>query len=61
MEISGVATGVPIDTAIKSADSSINNDVDKNVQNVGSQVDTESKEAISQPSDNIGSNINVQV
>lgn len=61
MDISGVSTGVVVDTAVKSADVNTNNEVDKNTKNVQSQTDTQSSDAVSQPSENIGSNINVQV
>lgn len=61
MEISGVSTGVVVDTATKSADVNTNNDVDKKTQNVESQVETQSKDAVPQPSENLGQNINVQV
>lgn len=61
MEISGVSTGTPVDTAVKSADTNTNNEVEKNTKNVQSQTDTQSKDAVSQPSGNIGNNINVQV
>ncbi len=61
MEISGVSTGVTVDTAVKSADVSTNNEVDKSSRNVQSQTDTESKDAVPQTSENIGQNINVKV
>ncbi|MCU7799624.1 MAG: hypothetical protein KZQ70_05640 [gamma proteobacterium symbiont of Lucinoma myriamae] len=61
MEISGVPTGVVVDTAVKSADASTNNEVDKKTQNVESQTETESKDAVPQTSENLGQNINVQV
>ena len=59
MEISGVSTSVVVDTAVKNSDVSTNNEVDKKAQNVESQTDTESKSAVSQPSGNIGNNIDV--
>ena len=59
MEISGVSTSVVVDTAVKNADVSTNNEVDKKTQNVESQTDTEYKSAVSQPSGNIGNNIDV--
>ncbi|RKZ92866.1 MAG: hypothetical protein DRQ43_08630 [Gammaproteobacteria bacterium] len=61
MDISGVSTGVVVDTAVKNADVSINNEVDKKTQNVESQTETQTKDAVPQPSDNVGQNINVQV
>ncbi len=61
MDISGVSTGVTVDTAVKSADVNTNNEVDKNTKNVESQTDTQSTEAVSQPSENVGSTINVKV
>ena len=61
MEISGVSTGVVVDTATKSADVTTNNEVEKNTKNVESQTDTQSKDAVPQPSENLGQNINVQV
>jgi hypothetical protein len=61
MEISGVSTGVVVDTAVKNADVNTNNEVDKNTQSVESQVDTESKDAPQQTPDNLGQNINVSV
>ena len=61
MDISGVSSGVTVDTAVKSADVSTNNEVDKNIKNVESQTDTESKDAVPQPSENVGNNINVSV
>lgn len=61
MEISGVSTGVVVDTATKSADATTNNEVEKKTQNVESQTDTQSKEAVPQPSENLGQNIDVQV
>lgn len=61
MDISGVSTGVVVDTAVKSADVNTNNEVDKNTKNVQSQTDTQSSDAVSQPSENVGSNINVKV
>lgn len=61
MEISGVSTGVVVDTAAKSADVTTNNEVDKKTQNVESQTETESKDAVPQTSENLGQNIKVQV
>ena len=61
MDISGVSTGVIVDTAVKSADVNINNEVEKNTKNVQSQTDTETVDAVPQPSDNLGQNINTQV
>ncbi len=61
MEISGVSTSVVIDTAVKSADVSTSNEVDKNTQNVQSQTETQSKDAVLQTPDNLGQNINVAV
>ncbi|MCW8930937.1 MAG: hypothetical protein OQL19_11940 [Gammaproteobacteria bacterium] len=61
MDISGVSTGVVVDTAVKSADVNTNNQVDKNTKNVQSQTDTQSADAVPQPSENVGQNINVQV
>ena len=61
MEISGVSTSVVVDTAVKSADVSTNNEVDKNTQNVDSQVDTQSKDGVQQASGGIGENIDVSV
>ena len=61
MEISGISTGVIVDTAVKSVDRNLNNEIDKDVKNVSSQVDTESTEAVSEASENVGNNINVQV
>jgi len=61
MDISGVSTGVVVDTAVKNADVSINNEVDKKTQNVESQTETQTKDAVPQPSDKVGQNINVQV
>ena len=61
MEISGVSTGVVVDTATKSTDATTNNEVEKNTKNVESQTDTQSKDAVPQPSENLGQNINVQV
>ena len=61
MEISGVSTSVVVDTAAKSADVATNNEVEKKTQNVESQTDTQSKEAVPQPSENLGQNIDVQV
>jgi hypothetical protein len=61
MEISGVSTSVVIDTAFKSADTNTNNEVIKETQNVKSQSDTQSTDAVPQPSENIGQNINVKV
>ncbi len=61
MDISGVSTGVVVDTAVKSADVNTNNEVEKNTKNVQSQTDTQSSDAVPQPSENIGSNINVSV
>lgn len=61
MEISGVSTSVVIDTAVKSADVSTSNEVDKNTLNVQSQTETQSKDAVPQTPDNIGQNINVAV
>ena len=59
MEISGVSTGVIVDTAVKNADVVTNNEVDKNTQNVDSQVDTQSKDGVPQASGNVGQNIDV--
>ncbi|MDX2502872.1 MAG: hypothetical protein QNL62_00135 [Gammaproteobacteria bacterium] len=61
MEISGVSTGVAVNTATNSADVNTNNEIDKKTQNVQSQTETESKQAVSQPSDNLGNKIDVQV
>lgn len=61
MEISGVSTSVVVDTAVKSADTTTNNEVDKETQNVSSQTDTQSKDAVSQTPDNLGQNIDVSV
>lgn len=61
MDISGVSTGVVVDTAVKSADVNTNNEVDKNTKDVQSQTDTQSTDAVPQPSENLGQNINVQV
>ncbi|MCP3852308.1 MAG: hypothetical protein GY694_19050 [Gammaproteobacteria bacterium] len=61
MDISGVSTGVVVDTAVKSADVNTNNEVDKNTKHVQSQTDTQSTDAVPQPSENVGSNINVSV
>ncbi|WP_198263685.1 hypothetical protein [sulfur-oxidizing endosymbiont of Gigantopelta aegis] len=61
MEISGVSTGVVVDTAVKSADVSTNNEVDKSTRNVQSQTDTQTKNAVPQTSENLGQNINVKV
>jgi|GEM_PF-6664112 len=61
MEISGVSTAVLVDTAAKSTDVNTNNEVDKGTQNVASQTETQSKDAVQQPADNIGQSINVQV
>ena len=61
MEISGVSTSVVIDTAVKSADVITSNEVDKNTQNVQSQTETQSKDAVLQTPDNLGQNINVAV
>ncbi len=61
MDISGVSTGVVVDTAVKSADVNTNNEVDKNTKYVQSQTDTQSTDAATQPSENVGSNINVSV
>ena len=61
MEISGVSTSVVVDTAVKSADVNTNNEVDKNTKNIQSQTDTQSSDAVPQPSENIGNNINVSV
>lgn len=61
MEISGVSTGVTVDTAVKSADVNTNNEVDKSTRNVQSQTDTQSKDAVPQVSENLGQNINVKV
>ena len=61
MEISGVSTSVVVDTAVKSADASTNNEVDKNTQNVDSQIDTQSKDGVQQASGSIGQNIDVSV
>ncbi len=60
MEISGVSIGVVVDTAVKTADTSTNNEVDKKIQGVESQTTTQTKDAVSQPSGNIGQNIDVQ-
>ncbi len=61
MDISGVSTGVVIDTATKSADINTNNDIDKKTKDVASQVETEIKDAVPQTADNLGQNINVKV
>lgn len=61
MDISGVSTGVVVDTAVKSADVNTNNEVDKNTKDVQSQTDTQSTDAVPQPSENLGQKINVQV
>ncbi len=61
MEISGVSTGVVVDTAAKTADAATNNEVDKKTQNVESQTTTQTRDAVTQPSGNIGQNINTQV
>ncbi len=61
MDISGVSTGVVVDTAVKSADVNTNNEVDKKTKNIESQTDTQSKDAVPQPSENLGNNINVSV
>ena len=61
MDISGVSTGVVVDTAVKSADVNTNNEVDKKTKNVQSQSDTQSPDAVPQPSENIGQSINVEV
>ena len=61
MEISGVSTGVLVDTAAKSTDETTNNEVNKKTQNVESQTTTESDKAVSQPPDNLGQNIDVSV
>ena len=61
MEISGVSTGVTVDTAVKSADVSTNNEIDKSTRNIQSQTDTQTKSAVPQTSDNLGQNINVKV
>ncbi len=60
MEISGVSTGVVVDTAVKTADTSTNDEVDKKTQGVESQTSTQTTDAVSQPSGKIGQNINVQ-
>ena len=61
MDISGVSTGVVVDTAVKSADVNTNNEVDKNTKDVQSQTDTQSTDAVPQTSENLGQKINVQV
>jgi len=61
MEISGVSTSVVVDTAVKGADATTNNEVDKTTQNVQTQVNTQSKDAVPQTPDNLGQNINVAV
>lgn len=61
MELGGVTSNVVVDTAVKSADVNTNNEVDKSTQNVESQTNTESNDAVQQPADGIGSNINVTV
>lgn len=61
MEISGVSTSVVVDTAVKSADVTTSNEVDKNTQNVQSQTETQSKEGVPQTPDNLGQNVNVSV
>lgn len=61
MDISGVSTGVIVDTAVKSADVSTNNEVDKKTKNVESQIETQSKDAVPQTPENLGQSINVQV
>lgn len=63
MEISGVSSGVAIDTAVKSTDVNTNNEVEKRTRNVESQTDTESNDAASQPTPTeggrVGSNLDV--
>ena len=61
MEISGVSTSVVVDTAVKSADVATSNEVDKNTQNVQSQTETQSKDAVLQTPDNLGQTIDVAV
>ncbi len=61
MDISGVSTGVVVDTAVKSADVNINNEVDKKTKDIESQTDTQSQDAVPQPTENLGNNINVSV
>lgn len=61
MEISGVSTGAVVNTASNSADVNTNNEVDKKTQNIQSQTETESKQAVPQLSDNLGNKIDVQV
>lgn len=61
MEISGVSTGVVVDTATKSADVNTKNEVEKNTKEVQSQTDTQSADAVPQPSENLGKNINIKV
>lgn len=61
MEISGVSTNVVVDTAAKSTDVATNNEVDKSTQNVESQTTTQTSDAVSQPSGNVGQNINIKV
>jgi hypothetical protein len=61
MEVSGVATQVAVDTAVKRADPVTNNEIEKKAQNVESQVETETQNAVPEPSENLGQNIDVQV
>ena len=61
MEISGVSTGVVVDTAVKNADVNTNNEVDEKTQNVSTQTEPQSKDGVSQTPDNLGQNINVSV
>lgn len=61
MEISGVSTSVVVDTAVKSADVTTSNEVDKNTQNVQSQTETQSKDAVLQTPDNLGQTIDIAV
>jgi len=65
MEIAGVPVQAPT-TATRSADVSTNNDVAKSTQNIQSQTDTETQEAVSQPSSSdegkrIGGNVDFSV
>ena len=61
MDISGVSTGVIVDTIAKRVDVYINNEVDKKTQNIECQTETECKNAVPQPCGNLGQNINVQI
>lgn len=60
--ITGVSSGVVVDTAVKRVDVNTNNEVEKKTQNIESQTDTETQDAVPQPSDGIvGSRVNVSV